>query len=129
MPYRSGAVDLPKLNASMLNGWNWDLTHVAYGWGNYMYNSIGANKDKIGKRLGVAPAIQIDKDKKQITFTYSGDALEIANWRGTSVYITTWDIAGEGNYRALSPQGNAWEFGGGKENDPKVFDWIAFEIE
>ena len=39
---------------------------------------------------------------------------------GARLYVTTWDY--DGGFRALAPQPQAWAFGGGPADGPKVMD-------
>ncbi|MDT0627523.1 alpha-amylase family glycosyl hydrolase [Alteromonas sp. W364] len=116
---------LPMMNASVPEGFNtntWHIGHVAFGWGNYLFDASTANSERRGQNLGSAPAIHVNHDENTVTFTYSGKAMGISDWSNTSIYISTWDIAGEGHYRKISKEGGLWEFGGGDSTSPKVLD-------
>lgn len=124
----AGARDLPLLNHVMPDGLSWDIAHVAYGWGNYMYDTDGASSKATGGKLGVSPNIKVDKANNNIEFTYQGRQFGIDNWENTSIYITSWDISGEGSYREVSPKGGEWVFGGGKHSAPKVLDDVLIKL-
>jgi glycosidase len=128
---KNSATILPLLNASMPpvdSSSTWHIGHVAFGWGNYLFDADGANKQRRGQNFGIAPSISVNKNKNEITFTYSGKAIGISDWSGTGIYISTWDIAGEGQYRNISEQGGLWEFGGGNAESPKILDDVWLEL-
>jgi glycosidase len=120
--------DLPLLNTQMPDNKSWRTAHIVYGWGNTTFTYEDASATKQGKRLGVAPNITVNKLEKTITFTYRGSQLNINDWRGVNIYISTWDITGEGMYRELSKQPSDWTFSGGEHTDPKVFDSMFVSI-
>ena len=129
LPEVTGSTDLPLINAQMPAQEDWDLAHVAYGWGNYMYRSQQSNARQMGKKVGVSPQIKVDKQKGTIEFTYRGEQFGVQSWQGVSVFITTWDITGEGAYRELSPKGGEWVFAGGKHDDPKILDAVMIKLK
>lgn len=122
LPGKLGATSLPLINGEMVAGRDWDLAHVAYGWGNYMYRASNATSHTMGDKVGISPKVSVDKEAGKITFTYLGEQLGIASWHDVFIYITTWDISGEGAYREISPDGGQWQFGGGQATGPKVMD-------
>ena len=40
----------------------------------------------------------------------------IADWEGMNLYVTTWDMNGEGEYVPIQPNPSDWFFGGASEN-------------
>lgn len=128
LPNQQGMQVLPLINAQMPEALNWDLAHVAYGWGNYMYRTEHAAANEPGVKVGISPQVQVDKAANTIKFIYRGDQLGIDNWKKVSVYITTWDISGEGAYRDLSPEGGEWSFGGAEANSPKILDDVLIQL-
>ena len=114
--------------ASMPDDKDWDLGHVIYGWGNTTFASTGSTPDKQGDRFGIAPAAEVDKAAKTITLTYKTSDFGFDSWAGSSIYITTWDITGEGVYRKLSPDKSDWSFGGGAADDPKILDAMMVSV-
>lgn len=128
LPGGQGTKPLPLLNAFMPKDWQWSLGHVAYGWGNTSFSSEGASATMQGKKFGVAPEPKVDKANKTVTFKYAGADYGINNWSGAKIYITTWDISGEGEYREIKPEAENWVFGGGHHNSPKILDAIELEF-
>lgn len=123
LPGKDGVEALPEMYGKAPNGFAWDVASVSFGWGNLMYSSEGATASKRGASLSTAPEIKVNKAARTITFTYDGNALGLTDWEQARIYITNWDIDGmSGSYRALTPDGAAWEFGGGAESDPRIMD-------
>ena len=127
-PDRQGLTDLPKLSAVMPDDWRWDVGHVVYGWGNTAFDSSEASADQFGRRLGVAPHVVADASQKKIVITYRRTDLNISDWDGVNLYITTWDITGEGAYREISREPGEWEFGNSQGNTSKILDSLKAEI-
>ena len=127
-PEQEGAYALPLLNATMPENRNWDLAHVAYGWGNYMYRSAHASANEMGQKVGIAPQVSVDKDKVEISFFYRGEQFGVNDWQDVFIYLTTWDISGEGAYRELTPKGGEWQFGGGEHHDAKIMDSVKLQL-
>ncbi len=125
---QNGLSALPLLNASMPNEWQWNLGHVVYGWGNTTFSHNSASPEHQGLKLGVAPRVKVDKALKQIQLTYNALELGVKGWQDTNIYITTWDISGEGVYRELTPQSSKWRFGGGEHNDAKIADFVELSL-
>ena len=107
---KQGATQLPKLNASMPAGLDWDLGNSIFGWGNFIYSSQGASADLEGEKFSYAPDIQVDKQAKTITLTYRGEFLDVEQWQGSRIYVTTWDKDEKGEYRQVSNQASEWSF-------------------
>ena len=124
----AGSTVLPLLNASMPNDWAWDLGHVVYGWGNTTFSNQHASATHQGDKLGIAPRVAVDKVANQIKLTYNASDLGIPSWRNSKVFISTWDITGEGMYREVAPQSSDWSFGGGHHNDAKIADAVSLVL-
>ena len=127
-PEVQGIAALPLLNSNMVDGRDWDLAHVAYGWGNYMYRAHNASAEEMGDKVGIAPQITVDKAASQITFLYRGGQIGVEDWHNVVIYLTTWDISGEGYYRELTPEGGEWQFGGGQPQEPKIMDFVKLKL-
>ena len=128
LPGQKGQTVLPRLNASMPEKLQWSVGHVLYGWGNALFSSSGSSKNQPGIKLSGSAQISVDKSKQQISISYQGRSLGIHNWQGSQIYITTWDMDGEGHYRPLTMSGGQWEFGGGNGKDAKIMDDILIKI-
>jgi hypothetical protein len=106
----------------------WDQAHMVFGWASYLYSSENATEKKEGHKLGVALAISVVKANKRIRFTYQGNDFGVVNWRGVSIYITTWDKSGEGNYHDIAEKQHVWTFGSGVHSRPKILDDIFIQL-
>lgn len=122
LPERTGAMALPQLNATMAQRRDWDIGNVVFGWGNTMFSAEGANAERAGKRFAGAPAVSVDRERGTITLVYDGSDFGVRSWHGAGIYVTTWDIAGEGAYVTLGPDPAEWSFGGGAAGGPKILD-------
>ena len=69
-----------------------------------------------------------DKNARTVSFTYEGDRLGIDDWRGATIYVTTWDATGEGVYVDLQPEPSEWFFGGAEADAPKIMDDLLIEV-
>lgn len=123
-----GASVLPLIGSEYPHQQTWDLAHMVFGWANYLYSSAGSSPNKEGEKLGIAPKIQIDKSKNLIRFTYNGNNFAVDDWSHASIYITTWDKNGEGNYRELAEKPGTWVFGGAKATSPKILDDVFLQL-
>ncbi|MEL7022877.1 MAG: alpha-amylase family glycosyl hydrolase [Pseudomonadota bacterium] len=123
-----GASELPLLNARMPSDWRWDMGHVIYGWGNTTFSNEGADSARQGKRFGIAPTATVDKTQRTITLRYRASDFGFDDWLATNVFVTTWDITGEGVYRELAPAASDWHFGGGPPEGEKILDSIALSL-
>ncbi|MBE1301954.1 MAG: alpha-amylase [Alteromonadaceae bacterium] len=128
LPETVGTKVLPIVNARMPGSLHWVMAHVAYGWGNYMYRSNNASVHEAGDKIGVSPTIDVDKENNRIVFTYRGDLIGVERWNEAKIYITTWDISGEGVYRDISPSGGEWQFAGADREAPMVLDSVFLEL-
>ena len=122
LPDSNGAMALPQLNAAMAEGRKWDIGNVVFGWGNTMFSAEGANAERAGKRFAGAPTVSVDRESGTITLIYDGSDFGVHSWEDARIYVTTWDIAGEGAYVTLGPDPAEWSFGGGSPDGPKILD-------
>ncbi|MBF7072000.1 hypothetical protein ISG33_01120 [Glaciecola sp. MH2013] len=122
MPRSSSATDQAEMHG-------WDIGHVAFGWGNYMFSSKNASPTRRGNNLGTAANITVDKSAASISFHYAGDELGIDDWANVDIYISTWDIAGEGHYRDIAEEASLWTFGGADKDSPKIADDIFISLQ
>ncbi|MGH1366414.1 MAG: alpha-amylase family glycosyl hydrolase [Calditrichia bacterium] len=125
LPNSEGKSVLPRLNASAPEGFLWDFMSYSSGWVNILFSAKEATGQINGTLVTPAPDVQVDEAERTITLLYSPDALgNPETLSGGKVYITTWDGAGsEGFHRALTPEGAAFEFGGGDgRTDPLILD-------
>ena len=126
---KDGLAVLPFLNTTMPDDLNWDLGHVAYGWGNSTFSTDNSDRTSFGQKYGVAPTIVVDKAANTIRFRYNRTDFGIPDWYQSSIYVTTWDITGEGMYRKIDKDVSEWSFSVGDQDDPKVFDSMLIRID
>ncbi|MGK0305143.1 MAG: glycosidase [Gammaproteobacteria bacterium] len=119
---------LPFLNAEFPSQQRWDLAHMAFGWGNYLYWSDAASVNSEGTKPGISPKIEVNTLTNSISFTYDGNQLGINDWQETTLYITTWDKSGEGNYRDLQLTSDNWRFSGAVSSAPKILDDLIINL-
>lgn len=122
LPDKRGATALPQLNAAMAEGSDWDIGNVVFGWGNTMFAAEGATAGRAGQRFAGTPTVTVDREGGTITLHYDGSDFGVRSWEGTRIYVTTWDIAGEGAYVTLGPDPADWSFGGGLPDGAKILD-------
>lgn len=111
VPGQPGLSVLPQIGGTFPQVAGWKFAHIAYGWGNYVYTTEHASATEEGYKLGIAPKIIVDKNKRLIEFHYDADVFGLSDWRGVGIYVTTWDKAGEGGYRPLVAEPTMWNFG------------------
>ena len=130
-PNKTGATVLPKLNATMPKGYDWDYFIFANGWSIVAYSSTGSGPDNFGTPISPTPLVKTDKMKNEVTLIISGELLNRPeSLKGYRFYITTWDFDGiEAKYRDLYPEPKAYHFGGGTKEDPYIMDDVLIEIE
>jgi hypothetical protein len=130
-PNKTGATELPKLNATMPKNYDWDYFIFANGWSIVAYSSDGSGPDNFGTPISPTPLVKTDKMKNEVTLIISGELLDRQeSLEGYKFYITTWDFDGiEAKYRDLYPEPKAYHFGGGTKEDPYIMDDILVEIE
>jgi hypothetical protein len=137
VPGQTGAATvMPKLSASVPQGFAWTFNQFSGGFDNVMYTSEGAGPDRYGE-TSVAPTVKVDPPTRTITFTYDRNHFGVPSWSGVKLYITTWDFDGIGAiFRPLTESGGQWRMGGGGppytpdpvdptvkySSDPKIMD-------
>ncbi len=126
-PDRALATELPDLDAAMPGELSWEFGHVAYGWGNTVFTPTAGESPGVA-RLSVAPRIDTSSENTTITFTYDGAAMGIDDWRGFNIYVTTWDISGEGAYVLVDEDPSDWAVGGAAPGSPKILDDLLVSV-
>ena len=129
VPGLAGLTLLPKIQATIpaaADGFAWDFTHFAYGWGNSLHKTQGASTSEMGGPVPGRPSIVVDAASQTIIFEYQASTFGLQSWAGVKVYATTWDFDGiDARYRPLSPAGGQWLMGGGAETDPYIMDSVG----
>lgn len=126
VPASSGATALPEAFASVPDGFSWRYFHRLYGWGNQLYASDGASADSRGTPLEARPTVTVDAAAATITISYEASELGLTSWEGVRLYLTSWDIDGiSDSYRELAPAADAFVFGGGSSDQPRVMDELG----
>jgi len=119
---------LPLLSATMPEALTWHVGHQVYGWGNSVYSTKQASAKQKGTKIGRAPSVSVNKAANKITMIYDGNSLDIPDWSGYHVYITSWDMSGEGDYRPLGQTADNWQFGGADVDSPKIMDELLIKL-
>ena len=124
----SGISYLPLLNAQMPKQQRWQMAHAVYGWGNTVYSWHDAQQYRQGRKVGYAPTVNVNKAENTISLRYKASAMGFDDWQGVRLYISTWDITGEGMLRGISPDGGRWSFGGANPDAPRIMDDITLSV-
>ena len=119
---QQGVGFLPELDAELPDGRTWQVAHVGSGWASYTYRAAAATPHRKGERIGYSPTISVDKSARRITIRYDKTKMGITDWSGMKVYVSTWDMNGEGEYVHIQPSAADWFFGGAPEGSPKILD-------
>ena len=119
---QQGVGFLPELDADLPEGQTWQVAHVGSGWASYTYRAAAATPHRKGERIGYSPTISVDKSVRRITIRYDKTKMGITDWSGIKVYVSTWDMNGEGEYVHIQPSAADWFFGGAPEGSPKILD-------
>lgn len=119
---------LPLLSANMPDDLTWQIGHQIYGWGNSTYSINNATAQHKGDKIGSAPKVSVDKANSTIQLTYDGNSFGVADWSQYYIYITTWDMSGEGEYRPIGNYSNNWQFGGAAGTAPKIMDDVLIYL-
>lgn len=127
-PQAQGTSTLPLLNATMTGALKWNIAHVVYGWGNTTFSNVNSDAHHQGDRFGVAPGVTVDKATQEITFEYRASDFGIDSWLDSQVYITTWDITGEGVYREVETEPHGWSFSADSHDTAKILDRMVVKI-
>ena len=116
-----GSQELPDLNANFPKGLKWQLGHRVFGWGNNTFDSQQ-------NTFSTAPEINADINKKLLTLTYRASDFGMSSWPELSIYLTTWDVDGEGEYRPIDLEGGEWRFKAETRNVPRILDEAFIEF-
>ena len=119
---QQGVSFLPELDAELPEAQTWQVAHVGSGWASYTYRAAAATPHRKGERIGYSPTISVNKSARRITIRYDKTKMGIADWSGMKVYVSTWDMNGEGEYVHIQPSPADWFFGGAPEGSPKILD-------
>ncbi|MFB2865014.1 alpha-amylase family glycosyl hydrolase [Aeromonas sp. MdU4] len=121
---KDGLQVLPKLNATMPGGQTWERQLLVFGWQNSLYSSKGASATRYGDAVTPAPTIMVDKASRTINLDFPSASLgRPDSLDGIAFYVTTWDLDGlSSTYRPLQPTFGLWNFSGGTEQDPLIWD-------
>lgn len=129
-PNKKGVTALPKQNALMPAGLDWDYQLYITGWSCSAYNSTGAGTDSYGLPVTPAPGIKVEKQFSKITFSLPLSVIETNTMKNWNIYITTYDYDGiEAVLRPISPQGGQWAYSGGQTDSPKIMDDLLINIK
>jgi len=127
-PGRPGARALPLINTEMPGGLTWDLAHVGSGWVSYTYTSEDASDHRQGAKLGISPTLSVDREAGTVIFFFEGAKLGVDDWSGARIYVTTWDLTGEGSYVLLQQEPAQWYFGGAEASSPLIMDDLLIAL-
>lgn len=125
LPLTKGLSVLPQLNSQAPKDFYWDYGHQLFGWGNSMFGTVGADSEHFGSTDAKSPTLVVSVDKRTISVTYNANEFGIQSWLGSKIYVTTWDLNGEGEYRQLSKKPSRWNFSSPHENGPLILDDIG----
>lgn len=125
---KTGSRFLPMINGTFPQGKTWTIGHQLYGWGNSMFTPNTENVKRKGKRFSYAPTVTTDKTNNSITIRYDGNLFGIEDWQDKTIYITTWDMSGEGDYRPIGIQEEKWRFKGPSPEAPKILDDVFIQL-
>lgn len=130
VPGRQGTATLPERGASMPAGAAWDVHLQANGWTTQVHTAQGATATNPGTALTVKPRVTADAEQGTIALAIPAAMLgDPASIEGIQFYLTTWDSAGEGGLRPLSPTAASFTYGGAPKDSPRIMDalWIPWE--
>jgi glycosidase len=114
LPGQEGQTLLPDLNAEAPEGFAWDVAAVVDGWTSELYGVPASSAE-----------LFVDGEAGTISLFFPAATLgNPDNLEEVQAYVTTWDWDDEsGALRALTPEGGAFEFGGGDGAvDPLILD-------
>ncbi|MCF6192955.1 MAG: hypothetical protein L3J46_01325 [Kangiellaceae bacterium] len=78
----------------------------------------------MGTLLSSAQKLNVNLSKQEITVTYNASEFGINSWIDSKIYITTWGLVGEGDYRPLTDEPSRWSFSSSKMTDAYILDEI-----
>jgi glycosidase len=116
-----GAREMPGQQATLPGDLRWHRRLRLHGWSNALFSHEGASATNEGRPLRPAADVRVDAERRTLRLTLAAEALGgLDSLSGARVYLSTWDY--DGGFRALAPQAQAWAFGGGPADGPKVMD-------
>ncbi|MBI5209634.1 MAG: alpha-amylase [Elusimicrobia bacterium] len=124
---RKGAAALPRLNASMKDGADWDFAAFLAGWKIGLYASAEATAAGFGPALPAAPKVSADKKEGSLEVVLDLRAFKgVRSFDGARFYVAAWDYDGvEGKLRPLAREPAEFSFGGGEPGGPLIMDDTA----
>ena len=124
VPDMSGSTVLPQLNANAPTGFKWNYIHKLYGWDNSVNRQSSTNDSNTGGILPYSPKIKVDTDLNTILINYNASQFGLEDWNGVELYIATWDVSGEGEYRSIATEASRWQFSRPEGHGPYILDDI-----
>ena len=121
IPGQKGMNKIPRLDAQMPEGVEWNYQATINGWNGMMLKAVDGAEQISSQK----PRIEVDAEVQTISLTFPASIIgEPKSLDGMSILITTWDGGGEGGLRPLELQPQGFTFGGGSQDDPKIMDQI-----
>ncbi len=116
-----GSRVMPLQDGELPGDLRWHRRLRSHGWSLALFGCEGAGAQHEGRPLNRGVKVATDLAQKTVTFTLSAAALgNRPSLSGMRLWINTWDW--DARYRALSPEPQAFEFGGGQPGQPRVMD-------
>lgn len=123
---QKGTTVLEEAHYTMPNGSSFTHMISLNGWQMQAFRSDGAGKPKA---LAAAPALTL-LGPKTLQLTIDPALLGFpASIHEMEFHILTWDSAGEGGLRPITPAGADYAFGGGSHMDPKWIDRMILQVK
>lgn len=123
LPGRAGgSTIMPLQHGDLPDGMRWHYRLRVNGWSNALFSAQRANAEAEGEAVSPAANLLADRDRRTITLLLPARALgNPVSLSGAKLYLNTWDY--DGGYRALKPQADTHNFGGGDgSRDALVMD-------
>ena len=124
VPGRTGLSVLPQLKANTPPGFEWNYAHKLYGWDNSVSGQTGASHSQSGDILPWSPKVKVSTNLNTISITYNASQFGLSDWNGVELYISTWDVSGEGDYRSITSEASRWQFSRPGGDGPYILDDI-----
>lgn len=126
LPDREGVGYMPFRNAELPEGMKWDYYAQVAGWSNELFSAEGAGPENNGQALTPTGMLTTIPEKRIIKLFFPSSSLGYPQQiRNTRIYVSTWDVAGEGNLRPIAPEAAYYTFGGGEADAPKIMDELG----
>jgi glycosidase len=122
LPYQQGKRVLPQLHGMAPDGFLWDFGHKVYGWENIVYSKSKSSKNQLGDTVAWSPSLEVDHENNKLTVKYNANEFNIENWNQVNIYLSTWDVAGEGDYRTINKRPSRWQFSNSSGNGSYILD-------